>query len=493
MSELLIFVPTYNECDNAPRMARELATLPLDADILFVDDNSPDGTGKLLEDIKKEIPRLIVHHRSGKLGIGTAHSEAIAWAYQHKYKILVTLDCDFTHSPTDIPSMIGATEKADLAVGSRWVHRDSLPGWNIFRRAMTFLGHGLTKFVLGIPQDASGAFRAYRLDRVPQEIWDLIKSGGYSFFFESMFVFNRNRLFIEEIPIRLPARTYGSSNMTVKAALESAWHVFHLATENIRRPEQFLLPRQVVHLNPSIKDPQNWDAYWNESGETSNPVYETIAGLYRRWVIKRNLEHAIRQVFKPGSSLLHAGCGSGQVDTEIQNAMRITALDISKGALDLYSRNNKNAVAIVHGNLFEMPFADSEFDGIYNLGVMEHFTDEEIQRILGEFHRVLKPHGKIVLFWPHSKAPSVFILNASHRILRSCVGSHKRLHPLEVSLFTSREATARKLHQNRFQMDEVRFGGSDLWIQAVVTASKIPDSQESSNENPSKQPANYFL
>ena len=120
MADTLLFVPTYNECENAPRMARELAALPIDADILFVDDNSPDGTGKLLEELKSEISRLIVHHRSGKLGIGTAHAEAIAWAYSQGYKVLVTLDCDFTHSPTDIPAMIKASGcMATIGVKSR--------------------------------------------------------------------------------------------------------------------------------------------------------------------------------------------------------------------------------------------------------------------------------------------------------------------------------------------------------------------------------------
>ena len=457
-------------------MACELAALPLDADVLFTDDNSPDGTGKLLEELKKEIPRLVVRHRPGKLGIGSAHADAISWAYGKGYKVLVTLDCDFTHSPSDIPTMIDAARSADLAVGSRWVKRNSLPGWNIFRRAMTFFGHLLTKYVLSIPQDASGAFRVYRLDRIPSDIFGMVKSNGYAFFFESMFVFNRNKLSIREIPIRLPARTYGSSNMTAKAALNSAAHVFQLAIKNIRRPEQFLLPARIFQVDPSVRDPQNWDAYWNESGKTGSPIYETIAGLYRRVIIKKNLEKAIEREFRPGSSLLHAGCGSGQVDTKIQKGMRITALDISKGALDLYSRNNKNAEAIVHGSLFEMPFPDGQFDGIYNLGVMEHFTEEEIQKILGEFHRVLKPDGKIVLFWPHSKAPSVFILNTCHRFLRSCLGSAKRLHPPEVSLFSSSKEIARQLLQNGFRLDDVRFGPSDLWIQAVVTASKIPDS-----------------
>ena len=473
MSEILIFVPTYNECDNAPRMARELAALPIAADILFFDDNSPDGTGKLLEEIKKEISRLIVHHRSGKLGIGTAHSEAIAWAYQKGYKILVTLDCDFTHSPADIPAMIRAAEKSDLAVGSRWVNSGSLPGWNIFRRAMTFLGHGLTKFVLGIPQDASGAFRAYRLDRIPLGIWDLVKSRGYSFFFESMFVFNRNRLLIQEIPITLPARTYGNSKMSTHAAFNSARYIFQLALKNIRRPEQFLLPAPYLRLESNLTDPQNWDVYWNESGETGNAIYEVIAGLYRRIIIKRNLEKAIRREFESDSLLLHAGCGSGQVDTDIQKKMKITALDISKGALRLYSRNNKHAAALVHGSIFNLPFADGTFDGIYNLGVMEHFNEHEINQILNEFYRVLKPNGKLILFWPHARATSVLILNLCHKFMRSALGSKSILHPPEISLIKSRKDASKIMAANSFRINSYNFGVSDFWIQAVIVGIKM--------------------
>lgn len=469
MPETLLFVPTYNERDNAPRMARELAALAVDADILFVDDNSPDGTGNLLEELKKEIPRLLVHHRSGKLGIGTAHSEAIAWAYSQKYKTLVTLDCDFTHAPADIPSMIAAAQNADIAVGSRWVNRDSLPGWNLFRRAMTFLGHGLTKFILGIPQDASGAFRVYRLDRIPAAIFGLVKSKGYSFFFESMFVFNRNKLSIQEIPITLPARTYGNSKMSTQAAFNSARYVFELAMENVRRPEQFLLPSPNLRLDANLNDPQNWDAYWNETGETGNPVYEVIAGLYRRWFIKRNLEKAIRREFPPGSSLLHAGCGSGQVDIGIQEEMKITALDISKGALALYSRNNKNAASIVHGSIFDLPFPDETFDGIYNLGVMEHFTEKEIHRILCEFRRVLKPNGKVVLFWPHARATSVLVLGLCHKFLRFVLKSNRQLHPPEISLMRSKTHAFKILNASGFHLMNYRFGPSDAWIQVIIS------------------------
>jgi len=121
MTKTLIFIPTYNERDNAPRICREIFNLGLGADVLFVDDASPDGTGEALEEMKPRFPRLIVHHRSGKLGIGSAHADAIQWAYDQGYQILVTMDCDFTHLPEDIPKMIAAAESHDVAVGSRFM------------------------------------------------------------------------------------------------------------------------------------------------------------------------------------------------------------------------------------------------------------------------------------------------------------------------------------------------------------------------------------
>jgi dolichol-phosphate mannosyltransferase len=473
MPDLLIFVPTYNEFENAPQMARELAALGLEADLLFVDDNSPDGTGKRLESLRAEIPQLLVQHRPGKQGIGSAHAETISWAYEQGYKTLVSLDCDFTHSPKDIPKLLQAATDCDLAVGSRWGHPNSLPGWNLFRRVLTSLGHALTKHVLKIPQDASGAFRAYRLDRIPRETFELIRSKGYAFFFESMFVFNLNELSIRQIPITLPARTYGHSKMSVSMALQSAKYVFELALQHFRKPERFLIPAQNPDLDNSLSDPQNWDAYWNETGRTANPAYELVAGIYRRLVIKRNLERVISREFTQGATLLHAGCGSGQVDTKIQTTHRITALDISKGALSLYSRNNRKAQEIIHGSILELPFSDECFDGIYNLGVMEHFTQAEIIRIFQSFHRVLKPEGKLVLFWPHEKAPSVIFLKLCKAFLEFFSEGAPEFHPPEISLLSSRRDVEGMLALSGLRLAEFAITPRDLWIQAVLVCEKI--------------------
>jgi dolichol-phosphate mannosyltransferase len=467
-SKTLIFIPTYNERDNAPRMCEEIHKLGLDADVLFVDDNSPDGTGDVLDGMKGCFPRLTVLHRSGKLGIGSAHFEAIEWAYDQGYQVMVTLDCDFTHSPSDIPAMIAAAENCDVSVGSRWLLADSLPGWNFFRRSITNLGHLLTHRILGVPQDASGAFRAYRLDRIPRGVFALVKTRGYSFFFESLFILNRNGFAITEVPIVLPVRTYGHSKMSAAAALGSARYIFELFFAHLRRPEAFLLERCPVELNPDLEDTQDWNSYWSARAGKRSLLYDLIAGIYRRGIIKSNLERAIHKNFPSGSALLHAGCGSGQVDANLQKSMNLTALDISSGALRLYARNNPRAIAVKHGSIFCLPFPNGTFDGVYNLGVMEHFTRAEITQILSEFHRVLKPDGKILLFWPHAHASSVYTLIFMHFFFNRILKKQTKLHPSEISYISSKKEAARILAECGFTLASYQFGLSDFFVQAII-------------------------
>ena len=242
--KLLVFVPTYNERGNVENMVRQLAGLGLDADLLFVDDGSPDGTGDVLDRLAAEVPRLHVVHRPGKLGIGTAHQDGIAWAYDRGYATLVTLDCDFTHSPADVPVLIAAAADVDLAVGSRHLRAGSLPGWSLWRRWLTRQGHRLTRSVLGLAYDATGAFRAYRLDRIPRGVFALVPSGGYAFFYESLFVLSVNGLRIAEVPIVLPSRVQGHSKMSVREALRSGLRVFGLRRADRRDPSRFRLPAE---------------------------------------------------------------------------------------------------------------------------------------------------------------------------------------------------------------------------------------------------------
>jgi len=219
-NKLLVFIPTYNEAENVRQIYEQLINLQLSADILFLDDNSPDGTGKIIDEIVANDSRVFAIHRSGKLGIGSAHMEGIAWAYNRNYEILVTMDCDFTHSPSYILDLLKNSEEHNLVIGSRYMKRESLVTWNLFRKTLTYFGHFLTTTLLGMPQDASGAFRLYRLYQIPKGVFELPTSKGYSFFFESLFILNLNKFTIKEIPIDLPSRTYGHSKMSYK----DAWH-----------------------------------------------------------------------------------------------------------------------------------------------------------------------------------------------------------------------------------------------------------------------------
>jgi dolichol-phosphate mannosyltransferase len=235
----IIFIPTYNERGNVEPLCERIMRLHLDADVLFMDDSSPDGTGDVLDEMARSIPRLSVIHRPAKSGIGSAHVDGIALAYDRGYDRLVTLDADFTHSPETIPAFLRAADASDVVVGSRHLEADSLPGWTPIRKALTVLGHVLTRTMLGLKEDASGAFRVYNLETIPREVFDLVASRGYAFFFESLFVLNNSGFRIAEVPIKLPARTQGHSKMSYAEIGRSLWMLAALYAANRRTPTRY--------------------------------------------------------------------------------------------------------------------------------------------------------------------------------------------------------------------------------------------------------------
>lgn len=237
----LIFIPTYNEVDNVISIVNLIHEQNLLADILFVDDNSPDGTGAILDKLAAEYANIHVIHRAGKSGIGSAHKFGIKWAYDRGYSSLVTMDCDLTHSPKYIPLFIENSHNADVVVGSRYMLADSLKTWNIKRRFLTHLGYFLTRTFLGLTQDATGAFRLYRLDKIPRDFLNLVQSNSYSFFFESLFILNHNHLKIFEVPIDLPARTYGHSKMHVNDIVNSLKQLIVLWATKMFNPKKITI------------------------------------------------------------------------------------------------------------------------------------------------------------------------------------------------------------------------------------------------------------
>lgn len=237
-NRILVFIPTYNERENVLKLYERIANLKLPLDILFIDDNSPDGTGEVLNRINK--PDVFVIHRSGKLGIGSAHKDGIAWAYSKGYAQLITMDSDFLHRPEDIPAMMEQSKNSDIVVASRFIRKDSLQEWSLWRKFLTTSGHAVTRLLLNIPYDITGAFRLYKIDRIPKELFEKTVSGGYSFFPESLNILNRNDLCISEIPVILPKRTHGNSKLKFRDMAQWLLFIVLLGFRNIFSKEDIL-------------------------------------------------------------------------------------------------------------------------------------------------------------------------------------------------------------------------------------------------------------
>lgn len=468
----LIFIATYNEKDNAEKLYQSIKRLNLDTDILFLDDNSPDQTGKILDQMAQRDPRLFVIHRAGKLGIGSAHKDGIKWAQLHKYEKLLTMDCDFTHSPEDIPRFIKAGETADIVVGSRYKSEKSLSEWNFFRKCLTKVGHFLTHTLLGMPEDASGAFRLYNLSLIPAEAFNIVKSNGYSFFFESLFILKFNKFSIAEIEINLPARTYGNSKMSLKEIFRSVKQLFSIYFDKLITPKKFMIPAKLETIDRSLMDDQNWDSYWGKKQSKSKFLYDIVAVFYRKFIICPNLTYYIRKYFKQGDSILHAGCGSGQVDSAIRDYVNITALDISTNALKIYGEENGYRAKLLHGSIFNIPASAEVFDGAYNLGVMEHFDEKDVDKIIEQLKHVLKNGKKMILFWPPEFGLSVIFLKFATFVCNKIFKMGVEFHPPEINRIRSKSDIEMLMAKHDLTLVEYSFNLKDLFTYVVVVAEK---------------------
>ena len=227
----LVFIPTYNEAGNVVKLYNDLKNIGIKIDILFLDDDSPDGTGKILEELSQKDKNLFIIHRKKKLGIGSAHKDGIRWAYSRNYKILITMDSDYSHSPDDIEKFLKIAEKNDLIVGTRFIKKDGMGELSLLRRFLSLSAHFMTKYLLKVPYDCTNGFRLYRLDKIPQSLFDEVKSHSYSFFFESLFIIHNRKLKVEEIAIKLGVRAHGDSNMSINDTLLSIKMLLKLLKE----------------------------------------------------------------------------------------------------------------------------------------------------------------------------------------------------------------------------------------------------------------------
>lgn len=216
---------------------------------------------------------------------------------------------------------------------------------------------------------------------------------------------------------------------------------------------------------------QEWDEYWAKAPKTHNRAYDQIAVFYRKHIIKPYLKRYFSRYMTEKSLLLHAGCGSGQVEEGIIETRTVIGLDISANALSIYRQTHPGS-GLVRGDIMATAVQDKSFDGIYNLGVMEHFSDDEIHRILVEFHRVLKDDGVIILFWPPRYGATVIVLKGIHFFLNTVMRKNVQLHPPEPSLIRSGKQAQSIAELAGFRLVSYDFGIWDLFTYAVLVLEK---------------------
>jgi dolichol-phosphate mannosyltransferase len=476
-NDLVIFIPTYNEAGNIDVLLEQILALKLPADILIMDDNSSDGTGEDVEAIARSHPQVRLWRRDGKLGIGSAHITAIRHAQASGYKTIVTLDADFSHQPLDIPRFLAEADRYDVVLGSRYLRANSLEQWTIWRKLITQFGHYLTATLLRLPYDASGAFRLYRLDRIPPALFETIHGRDYEFFFESLTVLHVSGCRIGEIPIDLPARTYGHSKMEFE-------HMVRALIRLLRLSLKLATSRRAagrIGQAPARPDAQemreSWDQYWSDKGgDVGRSLYDKIASFYRDNLIKPSLNASIKTTFNPGAELIHAGCGGGQVDVDIVRYAKVTAVDISPVAISRYKSLHGDAAETVIADIFNLHALNRKFDGLYNLGVMEHFESAQLRQLLGEFNRTLRPGGRIVLFWPPVYGLSVIVLHVVHFVLNRIMKRNVQLHPPEPTKVSTRTHIAGLLNSAGFELERMSFGARDLFTYMVIVGRKSTEA-----------------
>ncbi len=226
IGQVLVIVPTYQERDNLPLIVDRVRASAPEAHILVADDNSPDGTGALADELARDDERVHVLHRERKQGLGAAYIAGFRWGLDHGYGTLIEMDADGSHQPEELPRLLAALRTADVALGSRWVPGGTVRNWPKSREALSRSANTYARILLGIPvRDATGGYRAYRA-RVLQS-FDLedVRSQGYCFQIELTLRALRRGFRVVEVPIEFVERQLGASKMSRAIVLEALWRV----------------------------------------------------------------------------------------------------------------------------------------------------------------------------------------------------------------------------------------------------------------------------
>jgi dolichol-phosphate mannosyltransferase len=253
MNKTLVIVPTYNERENLTALAARVFALPVLIDLLVVDDNSPDGTGHLADQLAARHSSIRVLHRAEKNGLGRAYCAGFAWALERDYEFIMEMDGDFSHNPDDIPALLEAAKDADLVLGSRYCNGIRVINWPLSRLMLSKGAAKYVKSITGMPfTDPTGGFKCFRRHALQAIDLHGIRSNGYSFQIEMTHKIWRQGMKIVEVPIIFTERVQGSSKMSGKIVREALWMVWRLLFQNGLR-------RRTVsaHVNRSVAGKQS--------------------------------------------------------------------------------------------------------------------------------------------------------------------------------------------------------------------------------------------
>ena len=225
----LVVIPTYNERENLGEIVPRILAVDSSFEVLVVDDNSPDGTGEVADELVRRIPRVHVLHRSGKLGLGSAYRAGFRFALERDYDLVFEMDSDFSHDPASLPEFLTAIADADLVIGSRYLRGVTVVNWPMGRLLLSYTANRYTRIVTGLPLcDSTTGFKCFRREVLAAIDLDRVRSEGYSFQIEMNFKAWKKGFRIREIPILFSDRRVGHSKMSkriVREAMAMVWRL----------------------------------------------------------------------------------------------------------------------------------------------------------------------------------------------------------------------------------------------------------------------------
>lgn len=351
--KIFVIIPTYNEKENIGSLVGKILALPIAAETVVVDDNSPDGTGTLLDELRRAEKRLHVIHRPGKLGLGTAHIAGLKYALERKADFAVTMDADFSHDPAYIPALLEAARETDLVIGSKHMPGGEMVNSPLRRQLLSICANLLVRAALGLKaSDCTAGFRCYKLSALKSVDMDGIFSNGYSFLIEMLYTLQRYNLSVGEVPIRFMDREFGASKISHNEIFKALYTVMRLA----------------------------WDRF--------SPINRLRIAFHTGRYSK------VKAMLGPGKTL-DIGCGRPCECMPDQAFLRFLGREDAVG-LDL--KDIKGPYGFFRGSVYAMPFKAGELDNVVAMEILEHIN--EVPDALAEIKRTLKPGGVLVVSTP---------------------------------------------------------------------------------------------